>query len=89
MCTQLIKEVDEVKADVASNMLQMSEKLDAGLELVEKIVAAGDILSLSVALCRSLSLCLPVSLSLCLCLCLCLSVCLSVTQIPTREGLGL
>ena len=35
---QLIKEVDEVKADVSNNMLQMNDKLNAGLELVEKIV---------------------------------------------------
>ena len=39
---QLIKEVEEVKADVEHNMIKMGDKLDAGLELVEKIVATGE-----------------------------------------------
>ena len=38
--TQLIKEVDEVKADVTQNMIKMNDKLDAGLELVEKLVSS-------------------------------------------------
>jgi len=37
----MLKQVEEVRADVTTNMVKMNSKLDASLDMVEKIVSGG------------------------------------------------
>jgi len=37
----MLKQVEEVRADVTTNMVKMNSKLNASLDMVEKIVSGG------------------------------------------------